>query len=144
MTQARGLWGGEFDRTVEQRLVLDHPARLDPARRRDDRHRRRIVDAHRQLARSEAAEHHRMHRPEPRAGEHRDNRLGDHGHVDDDPVAPAHAQPGEHAGEARDLVAQIGIGVPAPGIGDGAVVDEGRLIAAAVLDVEVERVCSRC
>ena len=36
--------------------------------------------------------------------------LGDHRHVDDDPVALADALRGERAGEARDLVAQLAVG----------------------------------
>ena len=134
------LVGGEIDGAVEQRLVVDHPTRLDTARCRDDRHRRRIVDAYRELVRGEAAEHHRMHRPEPSAGEHRDDRLGDHRHVDDDPVALAHPAPGQHPGEPRDLVAELRVGVAALVAGDRTVVDESRLVAATGLDVDVERV----
>jgi hypothetical protein len=36
----------------------------------------RVVDAHGQLARGEAAEHDRVHRAEPGTGQHRDHGLG--------------------------------------------------------------------
>ena len=53
----------------------------------------------------EPAEHHRVHRAEPGAGQHRDDRLRDHRHVDHDPVALADAEPAQRPGERGDLVA---------------------------------------
>ena len=64
----------------------------------------RVVDPGRELVRREAAEHHRVHRAEPRAREHRDHGLRHHRHVDEDSVAAPDALRGERAGEARDLV----------------------------------------
>ncbi len=57
-----GLMGGQLERAVEQRLVLDHAAGLDAARRRHDHLRRGVVDADRQLVCCEAAEDDRVHR----------------------------------------------------------------------------------
>ena len=99
-----------------------------------------MVDARRQLVRGEAAEDHRVHGAQARAGEHGDHRLGHHRHVDDDAVAFDHAEPGERASEERHLVPQRGVGEALDLRGDGAVVDERELLAAALLDVPVERV----
>ena len=46
----------------------------------------------------------------------------------------------QHAAERRHLVAQLGVGVGARRLGDGAVVDQRLLLAAAALDVPVEAV----
>ena len=59
-----------------------------------------------------------------------DHRLGHHRHVDDDPVALCDAQVLQHAAERRHLVAQLGIGVGARRLGDGAVVDQRLLLRA--------------
>ena len=53
---------------------------------------RGVVDARREFVRGEPAEHHRVHRAEPCARQHRDHRLGHHRHVDDDAVALADAR----------------------------------------------------
>ena len=58
-----------------------------------------VVDPGGQLGRREPAEHHRVHGAEPRAGQHRDDRLGDHRQVDHDPVALAHPELAQHPGE---------------------------------------------
>ena len=82
---------GQIERCVEQGLVGDDPGRLQAARCRQHQRRCRVVDPLRQFGRSEAAEHDRMHRADPRAGEHGEYRLWHHRHVDDDPVARADA-----------------------------------------------------
>ncbi len=51
-----------------------------------------VVDADGELVGGEAAEHHRVHGADARAGQHRDHGLGDHRHVDDDPVALGDAE----------------------------------------------------
>ena len=96
-----GLVAGHLDRPVEQRLVLDDPARLDAARRRHDHPRLRVLDPHRQLVRREPAEHDRVHGAEPGAGQHGDHGLGNHRHVDDHPVALADAEARKRPGEDR-------------------------------------------
>ena len=48
-----------------------------------------VVDAGGELVRGEAAEHDGMDGADPRAGQHRDDRLRHHRHVDDDAVALA-------------------------------------------------------
>ncbi len=58
----------------------------------------------------EAAEHHRMDRADPRAGEHRRRRFGDHRHVDHHPVAALDAALLQQVGEAAGLFVQLAIG----------------------------------
>ena len=99
-----------------------------------------VVDAHGQLRRRETAEHHRVHGPQPGAGEHGDERLGDHRHVDHHPVALGHALGGQSARETGHFVAQLGVGERLQGLGDRAVVDHGRLAAAPAVHVQVEGV----
>ena len=71
-----GLVRGVRDRAVQQRLVRDHPARLDAAGRRDQKLGRGVVDARRQLVRREAAEHDGMDRTDARAPQHGDQASG--------------------------------------------------------------------
>ena len=130
----------ELDRPVEERLVLDDAPRLDAARGAEDHLRLAVVDAPRELLRREPAEDDAVHRPEAGAGEHRDDRLGHHRHVDDDPVAAPDPEPGERPGAARGLVLELGVGEARLPTGDGAVVDDGRLLAAARLDMHIDRV----
>ena len=92
----------------------------------------------------EAAEHHRVDGAEAGAGQHGDDRLGHHRHVDHDPVARGRrrARPARRR-SARDLVAQLRVGEAAHRAGDRAVVDQRELVAAARRDVAVERVVAR-
>src|SRR3546814_9754960 len=60
----RDLVRRQFDRLIEQRLVLDDAARLDAARCRDDQHRLGGVDALGQPRRGEAAERSEEHTSE--------------------------------------------------------------------------------
>jgi hypothetical protein len=58
----------------------------------------------------EPAEHHVVRRADPGAGEHRDDDLGDHGQVDADDVALAHAQLLECVREPLHVDVQLGVG----------------------------------
>ncbi len=60
--------------------------------------------------RGEAAEHHRVHRADPRAGKHRHRGLGDHRQVDGDPVALAHAEVAQRVGQLAGTRVQLAIG----------------------------------
>ena len=53
-----------------------------------------VESSGRQAPRGKPAEHYRVHRADPGAGEHRDSCLGDHRHVDHHTVAVAHAELG--------------------------------------------------
>ena len=136
----RRLAPGEADGEIEQGLVFDDPARLDAAARGEHHLRLGVVDPRRQLLGGEAAEHHRMDGADARAGEHADDRLRNHRHIDQDPVARRDAEVLEHGAERRRLVEELTIGDRALGRGDRAVVIERRLIAAAGLHMPVERI----
>ena len=98
-----------------------------------------VVDAVGQRVGREPAEHHRVRGADAGAGQHGHRQLGDHRHVDGDPIALADAQALEHVGEALDRGQQVGVG-------DGAVVAGlalpvvGDLLPLAGLDVAVEAV----
>ncbi len=129
----------ELERALEQGHVLDHPAGLEAARGGADDDRPGVVDARGQLVRGEAAEDDGVDRAEAGAGQHRDHGLGDHRHVDHDPVALTHALAPQGAREAGRRVPQLAVRVAADGPGHRAVVDQGGLVAAAVAHVPVER-----
>ena len=131
---------GEIDGPVEQGLVGEHPPGLEAAGGGDHRLGAGVVDAHGKLVGGESAEHHRVDRPEPGAGEHRGERLGHHRHVDDHPVALLNAAIAQRARKPGDALEQFGIGDLALRIGDGAVMDDRDLIAAPGLDMPVEGV----
>ena len=86
-----GFVVGLFNGPVKQRLIGHHTCRFQPAGCGDDRFGGAVVDPHGQFVRGKAAEHDRMYRPDPRTGEHRLKRFGDHRHIDDHAVAFAHA-----------------------------------------------------
>ena len=77
---------------------------------------------------------------EPRAGQHRDDGLGDHRHVDDHAIALPDAEARERAGEAGGEVAKLRVAENANLPGHRAVVDQRGPLAGAALDVPVERV----
>jgi hypothetical protein len=98
------------DRRIEQRLVGDDAADLDATGGGQDYTRLRVVDARRQLVRGKPAEDDRMDRAYAGAGQHREGRFGHHRHVDQDAIALDDAEARQHAGETRDLVAQLAVG----------------------------------
>jgi hypothetical protein len=136
----RDLVLGELGRLVEQGLVLHHPARLDAARCRQHQHGRTVVDAGGKLVGGKAAEHHGMHGAQPRAGQHRHHRFGDHRHVDDDAIALADAERCDGAGKLRHVIAQLAVGETLLGAGDGRIVDQRRLLGTATFHMAVERI----
>jgi hypothetical protein len=109
---------GEIERVVDHRLVVDDAGGLDAARRRDHHRRPGVVDARGEFVCGESAEHHGVHGAESGRGQHRDDGLGHHRHVDDDAVALLDAESAQHAREARGLVEQLAIGVGALGAGE--------------------------
>jgi len=133
----RGLRRDAQDRLVEQWLVRHHAARLDAARRRQHELRLRVLDALRQLRRREAAEHHRVDGADARAGEHREDGLGDHRHVEEHAVAARDAGCGERTGDARDLLLELRIREAPRCAGDGALVEERCAFAVTRGDVAV-------
>ncbi len=107
ITQAVGLWCAR--RIASSSSGLYGIGALNSMPHDADKHdlRRRVVDANGEFRRGESTEHHRVHRADARAGEHRDRRFRHHRHVDDDPVTLAHAECGKTAGDARHPVAQV-------------------------------------
>ena len=92
-----------------------------------------------QRVRREAPEHHRVHGPDAGAGQHGHHQLGDHGHVDGHPVAPADAEPAQHVGEPGHLAQQLAVG-DGPGVPRLPLPVEGHLVPAAGGHVTVEAV----
>ncbi len=72
-----------------------------------------VLDAVRQAVRGEAAEHHRMDRAEPGAGQHRHRRLHHHRHIDRHPVPALHAEAAQRVGQAAHLLVQLAVRDPA-------------------------------
>jgi hypothetical protein len=98
------------------------------------------ASSHREFGRSEAAEDHRMDGADPRAGQHRHQRLGDHRHVDHHAVALADALRLQGAAERGRLRLKLGEAGPALGPGDGGIVDDRSSIAVSRLDMAIDRV----
>ena len=135
-----GFVAGLIDGAVEQRLVFHHPPRFEAAGGGDDRLGRGVVDPDRQFVRGKAAEHHRMHRPQPGAGQHGLQRFGHHRHIDDHPVALFHALGAQRPGQGRNTGLQFGKGDLLLAVGDRAVVDDRHLIAASGGNMAVDGV----
>jgi hypothetical protein len=129
-----------LDGPIQERLVGDHPSGLDAAACRDDHDGFGVVDSCRQFVRREAAEDDGVHGTDPGAGEHGDQRLRHHRHVDDHPVALADAVLDHGARAAGGEVLELGVADAALGPGDRAVVNDSRLAAATGLDVAVHRI----
>ena len=140
MTQSSRLDAGKPDRLVEQRLVLHDAAGLDAAARRKDQFRLGVLDPGRELFRGETAEHHRMHRADPRAGQHRKHRFRHQRHIEDDAVALGDAEIGHHGGERLHLLEHLGIGEFRDRVGERRIVDQRHLVGASVRDMAIERV----
>ena len=98
-----------------------------------------ILDAVRQRIGREAAEDDGMDGADPRAGEHRIGRLGDHRHVDRHAVAPLDAARLQHVGEAADVRVQLAIGDLLV-LGRVVALPEDRDLVGAVLQMPVDAV----
>ena len=102
-----------------------------------------VLEARGQRVGGEPAEDHGVRGADAGAGQHRDHGLGDHRHVDRDPVAGGDTHVGQCVGGLGDQVLQLGVG-DGTGVTDG-LADEvdGDLVAAAGLDVAVHAVVGR-
>ncbi len=120
---------------VQQR----HHRALPPATVGGDQHlRARVVHAITERFGREAAEHHRVHRADPRARQHGHRRLGNQRQVDRHPVALLHAERLEPVREAADLGVQLTVRQRPP-IPRLALEDEGDLVPT-LLEVPIEAV----
>ncbi len=127
------------DRLVHQVLVGNRLAAAHSRVRRHHQLRPCIVDAGRQARRCETSEHHRVDGADARARQHRENRLGDHRHVNQYALALPRTEALQHRGEAVHLCMQFAVTVGAflPGFrGD---VNQ-RFLVAARGEMPVERV----
>ena len=102
--------GAARDRLVGESLERHHAAAAVAAVGGDEHACLGVVDPVAQRLGGEAAEHHRVHRADAGAGEHRDRRLGNHRQVDRDPIAPLHAERLQRIGGAADLLGQLPVG----------------------------------
>ena len=96
---------------------------------RDQEPRAGVLDAILEREGREAAEHHRMHGADARAGMHRDHDLGHQRHVDHDAVALVDAERAQRIGEAADFRVQLAI-AQAPRVARLALEDDRGLVAA--------------
>ncbi len=131
--------GGPRDRLV--RVALErHRGALPVAAVGGDHHAAlRVVDAPGQGIGAEAAEDHRMRRADARAGQHGHGQLGNHRHVDGDPVALLHAHRAQRVRHAAGLFQQLGVGDRAR-VARLALPEVGDPVAQAVGHVTVEAV----
>ncbi len=90
----------------------------------------------------EAAENHAVHGPDAGAGQHGVGRLGDHWHVDGDPVALLHAARLEHIGHAAHLGMHLAVGDRAA-FGRIVALPDDRHVIGAPGQVPVEAVVGR-
>ena len=135
----RGLVPREADGVVEQGLVGDDLAGAAAGIGADDHGRLGVIDPIGEADAREAAEHDRMDRADARARQHREHRLGNHRHVDQDAVAEADAERDQHRRHALDFAMQLAEGVDALLAGLGRDVDQ-RLLGGARDEVAVDGV----
>ena len=106
---------------------------------RDDELGLGVVDPGPQGLGGEAAEDHGVDRADPRAGQQRDDGLGNHRQVHGDPVALGHAQGLEGVRGLLHLLGELGVGVGA-GVARLALEVDRHPVPVAGLDVPVQGV----
>jgi hypothetical protein len=109
----------QANRLVDQVLVGDRLAAAHPGVGRHHHLGLGVVDARREARCGKAAEHHRVHRADARAGQHGEGGFGDHRHVDEHPVAATDALRQENRREAVHLAMQLAKGVGGALVGLG-------------------------
>ena len=100
---------GTFQRLVDVHLQRHFLAAAQTFVGGDDEFGCRIGNPSGQRIRRKAAEHHRVHRADARAGEHRDCRFGNHRHIDGDAVALRHAETFQQVRGFANLLVQLAI-----------------------------------
>ena len=135
--------GALLERLVDGRLQRRRRAAAVATVGGDHDARVAVLDPVAQGRRGEAAEDDGVRCADARARQHRDHGLGDHRHVDRDPVAGLHAQVDQRVGGLADHVLELGVGDVAGvvlGLADPVV---GDPVAVAGLDVPVDAVVRR-
>ena len=105
------LFLSQVDRLVKQVLIGNGFAATHAGIGRNNQLRRAIVDTGGQRAGSKAAEHDRVDGADPRTGEHRESRFGNHRHVDQHAVALADAEALHDRSAAHHFLLQLGEGI---------------------------------
>ncbi|EGE58250.1 hypothetical protein RHECNPAF_3340049 [Rhizobium etli CNPAF512] len=134
------LHPGHLDRLIDQWLIGDDAAGLQPATRADHQPGAAVVDTRRKLAGGKPAENDGMDRTDPSTGKHGEHGLRQHRHIKDDAVASGDAERQQRRGDGLHLAEHLVIGEPALLAGHGAVEDDGRLAAAAGRDMPVQAI----
>ena len=100
---------------------------------------RTILDPARDRVGAEAAENHRMDRPDPRTCQHGKSAFGHHGHIDGYPVAFGNAHLFQGVGHSHNLCLKFGKGNPAHlSIGSIGLENQCDALAIARLDMPVD------
>ncbi len=131
--------GTVVERTVDLFLECHRCALAESPIGGDDQGRLRVVDAVLERFRRKAAEHHAVRRADPGAGQHGDRQLGDHRHVDRDPVAFLNTEALEHARELADFAVEVLVG-EGPRITWLAFPDDRGFIAPPGVEVAVQAI----
>ncbi|VUM26484.1 hypothetical protein PGKDCPLP_04088 [Stenotrophomonas maltophilia] len=115
---------------VDHRLVRNQLATAHAGIGRDQQLGLGVVDAQRQVVRGKATEHHRVHRTDARAGQHREHGFGHVRHVDHHAVTVTDAEVLEHGGEVIHLAIQLAVGDLAGAVGLGGDGNQCELVGA--------------
>ena len=96
-----------------------------------------MIDTDGQLVGGKSPEDHGMDGAQPGTGEHRDQGLGNHRHIDNDGITLFYTLIAQGPGKNRHLLKELFIGNGPLGPRDWRIVDNGRLIATAVFHMPV-------
>ena len=130
----------QCQRLIEHRLVVHNSPGLEPATGGENGFRRGVIDTCCHLRTGKAAKHHGMHGTDTRAGQHREDGLRDHRHINKYPIAPADTGPLQCTGECRHGVAQPPIAVALFSARHRTVENQRRALAPGALGMPVDRV----
>ena len=128
-----------LERLVGHLLQRHHLAAAPAAVGGDEQRGLRVVDAVAQRLGAEAAEHHRVHGADARAGQHGDRQLGHQRQVERHAVARLHAERLQDVGELADLAVEIEVGQRAA-VARLAFPDDRGLVAPRAAHVAVDAV----
>ncbi len=99
-----------------------------------------VLDPGGEFLGGKAAEHHRVHRADPRAGQHRNHGFRHHRHIEDDAVAFCHPEILHDRGERFHFIEQLRVSEFGDAACERRIVDQCHLVGASARDVAVERV----
>jgi hypothetical protein len=131
--------GCAFERHVGHLLERHHLTAAPAAVGRHEQRGLRVVDTVAQRLGAEAAEDHRVHGADARAGEHRNRQLGHEREIQRHPVALLHAQRFEDVGKLADLAVEVEVGERAA-VARLAFPDDRGLVAARPAHVPIDAV----